>query len=484
MAGYIEDRWYKKGPPDPDDPKKKPTRIPTNLHGKGKRYKVTGIPGVRARSFPDGKLAAAKKWLANAQADSGRGQWYDPRDGSITLDDYVRTHWWPTTRYPPTTKASVRSKVFNHILPHAGSLPLNRIGFDEIRAWQARAEQNIDVGTLFVAWTHFATIMQAAYKAKRIPANPFRDEDLKAPQPPKSKALAWGQETVAAVRGALPARYRILVDLAVGAGLRQGEALGFSPDDIDGEDINVVRQIVKVNGKFGFGPPKGNKERVAPCTPELAEAIKEYANLFPTVEVTLPWVDPARPNLAWDDRPKRTVRLLVTTQFTSGVNGGAINKDTFNDKQWKPALAAAALIPPAEVTHVDPKDGKNPWRKQTWNMPREFGFHVLRHTFASVVLAAGETITQLAAWLGHSDPAFTLRTYVHFMPKSGSKGREAVGRFVSAELAASDAAAEDPSLKESPQILPSEMDQESGGQSHAAADRRSEDAPDTVFPAQ
>ncbi|WP_285439702.1 hypothetical protein [Streptomyces sp. ISL-11] len=40
------------------------------------------------------------------------------------------------------------------------------------------------------------------------------------------------------------------------------------------------------------------------------------------------------------------------------------------------------------------------------------------NTFASIVLHAGETIIQLAAWLGHSDPAFTLRTYVHFMPKS------------------------------------------------------------------
>lgn len=426
MPGYIEDRWYKKG----SDGKR---TIPTERHGQGKRYKVTGIPGVRSRSFPDKQLAAAKKWLADAQTDSGRGEWYDPRDGSISLDDYVRNHWWPHTRYPPSTKASVRSKVFNHILPHVGSLSLNRIGFEEIRAWQTRAEQGIDVGTLVVTWAHFSTILQAAYKAKRIPANPFKDDELRAPRLPKSKALAWEERTVRAVRLALPERYRILVSLAVGAGLRQGEALGFSPDDIDGEDINVVRQIIKVNGKFGFGPPKGNKERVAPCPPELAKAIKEYANRFPTVEVTLPWVDPNRPNLAWAERPSRTVRLLITTQFTSGLNGGAINKDTFNDKHWKPALADAGLIPPAEVTLVEPKRGKNPWRKETWEMPREFGFHVLRHTFASVVLAESETITQLATWLGHSDPAFTLRTYVHFMPNSGSRGRSALGRFMSSE---------------------------------------------------
>lgn len=432
MAGYIEDRWYKKGPPDPEDPKQKPTRIPTARHGKGKRWRVAGIPGVRNRSFE--KLEGehgAKAWLKQAATDNSRGAFYDPRDGSITLDEYVRKHWWPTVRYPPNSKTSVKSRVFNHILPHVGAMPLNRIGFDEVRAWQARAEQDIDTSTLVATWQHFSSIMQAAHKAKRIPANPFRDDDLNAPTVPKSKALAWTQDTVAAVREGLPDRYRILVNLAVGAGLRQGEALGFSPDDIDGEDISVVRQIVKVNGRFGFGPPKGNKERTAPCPPELAEAVKEHANRFPSIEVTLPWVDPDRPNLAWEDRPKRTVRLLVTTQFTNRAKGGAVNRDTFNDKHWKPALAKAGLIAPPEVTWVESKRGNEPWRKETWAMPREFGFHVLRHTFASVVLAAGETITQLAAWLGHADPAFTLRTYVHFMPKSGSRGRAALGVFVS-----------------------------------------------------
>lgn len=435
MAGYIEDRWYKKGP----DGKR---NVQTDRHGQGKRYKVTGIPGVRSRSFPDGKLAAAKKWLADAQTDSGRGEWYDPRDGSITLDDYVRTHWWPTTRYPPTTKASVWSKISNHILPYAGALSVNRIGFEEIRAWQTWAEKRIDVGTLVVARAHFSTIMQAAHKAKRIPANPFRDDDLRAPRLPKSKAIAWEQETVRSVRLAMAERYRILVDLAVGAGLRQGETFGFSPDDIDGEDLNITRQIIKVKGRFAFAPPKGNKERVAPCAPELAEAIKEHSNRFPAVEVTLPWVDPDRPNLAWEERPKRTVRLLVTTQFTKGVNGGAITRDTFNDAQWKPALRDTGLIPPPEIEWVEPKQGKRPWRKETWAMPREYGFHVLRHTFASVVLAEGESITQLAAWLGHSDPAFTLRTYVHFMPKSGSRGRAAIGRFMTGELAEADVAPE------------------------------------------
>lgn len=461
MAGYIEDRWFTKKP-DPATGKKRRT----DRYKQGKRWRVAGIPGVRDRSFTNLKgPGSAEAWLAEAQTDTGRGDFYDPRDGAITLDEYVRKHWWPNLRKPPTTKESMKSKVFNHILPHVGHLALSRIGHDEVKAWATLAEKNIDVGTLSVAWQHFSSIMQAAHKAKRIPVNPFRDEDLKAPTVPKSKAKAWPQETVVAVRAAVDARYRILVDLGVAAGLRQGEALGFSPDDIDGEEIAVVRQVVRIHGRLGFAPPKGNKERIAPCPPELAQAVKEHANLFPTVEVTLPWVDPDRPNLAWEDRPKVTVRLLVTTPRTTGISGGAVNRVTFDDKQWKPALVRAGVLAKPKVEYIQ-ANGKKPWARKAWNMPREDGFHVTRHTFASIVLEAGETITQLAAWLGHSDPAFTLRTYVHFMPKSGSMGLQALGSWLAPGAGLAPAgeavvAAEDSPDSDSPQILPSaDLDQE------------------------
>jgi integrase len=42
-------------------------------------------------------------------------------------------------------------------------------------------------------------------------------------------------------------------------------------------------------------------------------------------------------------------------------------------------------------------------------------FHNFRHTCASLLFEAGRHIRQVCDWLGHSDPAFTLRTYVHLM---------------------------------------------------------------------
>jgi integrase len=42
-------------------------------------------------------------------------------------------------------------------------------------------------------------------------------------------------------------------------------------------------------------------------------------------------------------------------------------------------------------------------------------FHNFRHTCASLLFAEGRNIKQVQEWLGHADPGFTLRTYVHLM---------------------------------------------------------------------
>ncbi|HCA85504.1 MAG TPA: site-specific integrase [Streptomyces sp.] len=422
MPGYIEDRWWSKKP-DPGTGK----RLKTARYGKGKRWRVAGIPGVRDRSFANLKGEhGAEAWLRSAGADSTRGHFYDPRDGNITLRDYVEQHWWPALRVPPSTREAMKYRVFGHILPHIGELPLNRIGGDEVNRWVVDAEAGgLDAGTVRTSWRHLSSILQAALEAKRIPSNPCRGlTTARPPAKPKQKARALDREAMAAVRAALAQRYQVLVDLGVGAGLRQGEALGFSPDDVDGGEIQVVRQVMRINSRLCFGPPKGHKERAVPIPKSLSERIQEHADVFPTVEVELPWVDPDRPNLAWDARPKVKARLLVTT-----VKRNAVNRSDWNALSWKPALEAAGLVSRREGSHL-------------WEPSREFGYHVTRHTYASVQLHAGESVVSLARWLGHADPAFTLRTYTHFMPDAGSRGVSAMDSWLRGSPAAPDGVTE------------------------------------------
>ncbi len=42
-------------------------------------------------------------------------------------------------------------------------------------------------------------------------------------------------------------------------------------------------------------------------------------------------------------------------------------------------------------------------------------FHTFRHTCASLLFAGGKNVKQVQAWLGNSDPGFTVRTYIHLM---------------------------------------------------------------------
>jgi integrase len=47
------------------------------------------------------------------------------------------------------------------------------------------------------------------------------------------------------------------------------------------------------------------------------------------------------------------------------------------------------------------------------------GAHTFRHTCASLLFEARRNVKQVQEWLGHADPAFTLRTYVHLMDAVG-----------------------------------------------------------------
>ncbi|WP_260462114.1 N-6 DNA methylase [Streptomyces lateritius] len=93
--------------------------------------------------------------------------------------------------------------------------------------------------------------------------------------------------------------------------------------------------------------------------------------------------------------------------------GNAVRANIFNVEVWKPALAKAGVIPMRT-------------KGERWMASRKDGFRVLRHTYASIILEAGESVVTLARWLGHSSPTITLDHYAHFMPEAGGKGRAAV----------------------------------------------------------
>lgn len=406
MPGYIEDRWMRKKPHPVTGEMKKST------HGVGMRYRVCGIPGVKDESFV--KLKEAKDWLASAQTDSRRGVFIDPELGQILLAEYFSKIYWPGVSVAVGTARTMDQKIRSHVLAHLGHLPIAVIDEEHLRIWVATLLKKLEPSTVRVIYDYLSAILSSAVP-KRISRNPCSTRGIK-PKPPQVKARAFTQAQSASVRAGLRSRDGIAFGLGVGAGLRQGEAFGFSPDDIDreSEELNIRRQLqIDEHGRPYFKLPKGDKERSVPLSFGLALALDEYGDHFTPVRVTLPWRGPGGP-----DSGELTVALLMTTRF-----GNPINQSSWNYDAWKPALAHAGLIAPWDSSRASHHRGG-------WEAARELGFHITRHTYASVQLQAGESIVALSQWLGHDDPGFTLRRYTHFMPEDGRRGRSAVDAWL------------------------------------------------------
>jgi integrase len=427
VAGYIEDRWVNKTLIDPKTKRKKHT----DRYGKGKRYKVDGIPGVKPALFDT--LRDAEKWKAKAIAEVSAGTWLDPRDGNILLKDYIDEYWRPGYQAAVSSKLSAESYIKNQIVPDLGSLPLRMIVAQPLREWLVDLNEDYDPNTVISIWQLLSGILSTAVDDGRIPRNPCTAyKKVRPPKKGESKADAFTAQQVMDVRAGLREWYRICVDLGVRCGLRQAEVLGLSPDDVDeiNQVIHVRRQLLWDPNKPYVKLPKGDKVRDVPLSPDTAARIAEHRKLFPPLRVTLPWRGPGRPGGGKGDV---AVNLLISTR--PGNPGGGkrgrrgdgerkrnpVNRSTWNVESWKPALAAAGII----AAHDPEAEGSG------WEPSREYGFHRCRHTFASVMLDLGmESIVTVSKWMGHSSPTVTLSTYAHFMPSAGAKGMPALDAWL------------------------------------------------------
>jgi integrase len=58
------------------------------------------------------------------------------------------------------------------------------------------------------------------------------------------------------------------------------------------------------------------------------------------------------------------------------------------------------------------------------------GFHALRHSHASMLIAANVDIVEISKRLGHADPSITLKIYAHLFLSDDSKSAAAINATV------------------------------------------------------
>jgi integrase len=395
---HVEDRWFKVTV----GPDGKPVRSKTERFGKGLRYRVrylTPDGAERSKSFPDRAKRDAETFLLTVESDKLRGAYLDPKAGRITFAQYAKI-WLDQQTFDPSTREVTERRLRRHIVPHLGTIELSALRPHHIR----ELDRRLQVAGLFptfraVVFANISAILNAAVDDERIAKNPCHAQTLRPPKTGPSKVVPFTRDQVRTLRGNFQERYAVAVDLGAGCGMRQGEILGLSVDDIDFDRgvIHVVRQIKIVGNRLVFGLPKGRKTRDVPLPSSVATRLRAHLEAFPPKSLSLPW-------------EARTGKAVAVDLVLYGKTGVPLNRNVFNLRAWWPAAATAGI-----------------------EKARENGMHGLRHFYASALLDAGESIKALAAYLGHSDPGFTLRTYTHLMPSSEERTRRAIDRVLGGE---------------------------------------------------
>ncbi|MFI8928232.1 tyrosine-type recombinase/integrase [Streptomyces sp. NPDC053474] len=391
-------------------------------HGVGKRWQARwrDPEGVQETEL-FAKKGDAEKYEDKMRAGVADGTYISPKGGETLVSALVDMWMAGQSFENPRTSTQYESRVRVHIkeLP-IGRLKLKDVTASVLLAWLSDRRQVLDETTVGLVFTHLMSMFDLAVDDDLLRKNPCRSRTVQNKKPKRSKptpkdlAIDWDQSEK--IRIELPDRYKATVNCGRGLGMRQGEIFGFSPDDIcwdhpDGPMVHIQRQVTMDGSALVFDGAKGDnednpKDRWVELGEDDARALRDHMARFPPVEVTLPH--------ATKDGEPMTVRLIFYSREKK-----ALNRNYFNSYVWKPALAAVGVI--ADLDPELKRQGKRRWEKS-----RDKMMHALRHLYASMMIEGGVDVYTLADRLGHADPAFTLRKYVHRVAKATTKVRGAL----------------------------------------------------------
>lgn len=349
----------------------------------GRRWRARyRTPEGQARSRTFDRRADADRFLATVEADKARGSWVDPLDGRRTLGDYA-AEWQRLQVHRPTTAAQVETHLRRHVLPYFGDRTIAAIRPSEVQAWVKHRSEVLAPATVEVVYRHLAAILLAAVKDRVIAHTPC--VDIRLPKVIPRRLTPLEPDQVEALAGAVPERYRALVVLAAGTGLRQGEALGLTVPRVDflRRSVRVEQQLVLLPKRPPYlAPPKtAASHRAVPLPDVVLEAVAAHLAAYPAVDA--PGIGP----LVFTDDRGRPIRRNRMAEL------------------WRRAARSVGLA-----------DGS--------------GFHELRHFYASLLIRHGESVKVVQSRLGHATASETLDTYGHLWPDSDDRTRQAVDKVL------------------------------------------------------
>lgn len=312
-----------------------------------------------------GTKADADRWLATLRHEVAVGEWIDPRLGELTVGEWA-TGWMRNQLHlKPKTKVSYQSLLTSRLLPSLGHIPLGELRTSHIQAMVTRFQQeSLSASRCRQVVMVLSQVLDAAIADGIIRANPCGA--VRLPRLPKTEIDVLSAGEVERLADSIDPRYRSLVHVLAYGGLRWGEAVALTRSAVDLQRgrLEVFRSVAEAGGHLHVGPTKTYQQRSV-VLPTFLRA---------DLEVHLRCHVEHRPDAV----------------LFSAPGGGHLRYGNFVARHWRPALEKAGLEP--------------------------VGLHVMRHTCASLLAAAGAPIKAIQAQLGHSTAEMTLNRYSHLYP--------------------------------------------------------------------
>ncbi|MCL2395739.1 MAG: site-specific integrase [Acidimicrobiaceae bacterium] len=334
----------------------------------------------RSKTFP--RKADAQRYLTHVEHTKLSGVYVDPRAGRVTVREYGDAWLASRVSWKPSTRVRYEGILERHIYPVLGPRPLASVRPTDVQSLVTALSSSFAPFTVSAIYRVLRSVYRLAVRDRLVATNPCVEIDL--PKVVPRLVVPLTLEQVEAIAQAIGLRYRPLVILGAGAGLRVGEALGMPLSGVDfaRRELRVTQQVVTVRRVTSLGPPKSAASfRTIPLADTVAEELAEHLQRYP--------VAPGG--------------LLVT-----GNDGAAIPEGRFTHT-WQAAVKRAGLAPGIR-------------------------FHDLRHTFASALIAAGCSVKVVQIALGHGSVATTLDTYAHLWPTDADRTRAAIDGYLRAEV--------------------------------------------------
>lgn len=335
--------------------------------GDGRRRQVT-------RAFDTQREAHA--WLASATAGGAESE------SAPSLDDWLRGWLGSQPFTKPSTLATYRCHVERHITPALGHIPLATLSRNDIAGFVSDlAHGDLSAATVHRVVATLRSALGSAEREGRIAANPVHG--VRLPSVPARPHQVW---TVEQTRDFLASctddAIGVLFRLAVVTGMRRGELLGleWSSVDLEAGELTVRASRVAVGGEVVAGSPKSR-----------FGVRRIYLDHDTCVSVN-----------AWRWTQARCIGPHEGLVFTH-VTGTPF-------QPWWVSRAFERRI-------------------EELDLPR-IRFHDLRHTSATIGLAAGETLKEVSARLGHADIAITANVYGEVLPQTAQASSERRARML------------------------------------------------------